>query len=294
MGTRFGVVGTAYWAREVHLPGLLKATGAEVVGLWGRNPTVAKDIAEQSGIRAFTRFEDLLDAVDAVSIAVHPEAQADIAIAAANAGRHLLLEKPISLDPSSAQRVVNAIQAAGVANIVFFIRRFIPEIADVIALERRGGWKRAEVRVHSSVMVTDSPYRNSVWRQKPASALWDIGPHVFSVLVPMLGTIVDIEAQCSPNHITTIRTRHEGGGVADISLTLHASPENTANSYRFMSNARTLTLPNPPLLRTEVFRIAAQRLMENIARGHRRDECGAELGGQIVTLLARADQQLSA
>ena len=292
MGLRLGVVGTGYWAREIHLPGLLGMPSAEVVGLWARNPATTKVIADQHGIRSFPNLQDLLDSVDAVSVAVHPEAQADIAVAAANAGKHLILEKPLSLDPISAERVVTAIQVANVASMVFFIRRFIPEIAQVLARERHRGWTTADVRVHSSVMVTDSPYRDSEWRQKPESALWDIGPHVLSILIPMLGKVVDIEAQLSSNHITTLRTAHEGGGAATISLTLHSSPDQTANSYRFIASSREVVLPDPPPRRVEAFRRAAERLLENVARGQYRDECGAELGGQIVVLLAQADRHL--
>lgn len=293
MSTRFGVVGTSYWAREVHIPGLLGTTGADLVGVWGRTPAPTQAIAERYGIRAFPSFEDLLDAVDAISVAVDPAAQAVIAVAAAEAGKHLILEKPLALDLLSADRVVTAVAAANVASIVFFIRRFIPAIAEVIASERHNRWRGAEVRVHSSVMATDSPYRNSGWRQKPRAALWDIGPHVLSILIPMLGDVVQIEARSSRDHSTTLHTVHEGGGSANVSLTLHSPANSTANSYRFTAEGRELVLPDPSLVRAEVFRVAVNRLLKNVASGERQDECGVGLGAQIVALLAQADRTIS-
>ena len=290
MAIRFGVVGTAYWAREIHIPGLLATPNAEIIGLWGRTPASVEHIAQQYGIRAFVRLDDLLDAVDALSVAVHPRAQPDIAVAAAEAGRHVILEKPLAKAALAARAVMAAIETANVANIVFFIRRFVPEIAAAIAAERDHAWDHADVRVHSRVMVTDSPYRNSGWRQAPSGALWDIGPHVLSVLIPMLGPVLTIEAEATHDHRTIIRTRHQHGRTADISLTLHAAPDDVANDYRFMSRTRDLLLPNPELARVHAFSQAATRLIANIVSGQRDDECGVRLGVDIVDLLAQAEQ----
>jgi len=235
----------------------------------------------------------MLDAVDALSIAVHPQAQPDIAVAAAQAGRHVILEKPLAKDTLAARAVMAAIEKADVANIVFFIRRFVPEIAAAIAAERDHAWDHADVRVHSAVMVTDSPYRNSEWRQEPAGTLWDIGPHVLSVLTPMLSPVVTIEAEATHDHRTIIRTRHKHGRTADISLTLHAAPDDVANDYRFIPPTRDLLLPNPELARVHAFGHAAARLITNIVSGQRDDECGVRLGADIVDLLAQAEQSIN-
>ena len=290
MAIRFGVVGTGFWAREIHIPGLLATADADVVGLWGRTASAVEQIATRYGIRAFARLDDMLDAVDALSIAVQPQAQPDIAVAAAKAGKHVILEKPLAKDALAGRAVMAAVETAKVANLVFFIRRFVPEIAAAIAAERDHAWDHADVRVHSAAMVTDSPYRNSAWRRGSLGALWDIGPHVLSVLIPMLGPVLTIEAEATHDHRTIIRTRHQHGRTADISLTLHAAPDDVANDYRFMSRTRDLLLPNPELARVHAFSQAATRLIANIVSGQRDDECGVRLGVDIVDLLAQAEQ----
>jgi predicted dehydrogenase len=292
MATRFGVVGTGYWAREIHIPGLLATENAEVVGLWGRTPSSVAAIAQRYGIRAFARLDDLLQAVDALSIAVHPHAQPGIAMAAAAAGKHVILEKPIAMEVTAARNVEAAIKKAKVANVVFFLRRFIPEIAAVIAAERHNGWDHAEVRVHSSVMVTDSPYRNSSWRREHGAALWDIGPHVLSVLIPMLGRVTSVDTAVANNHFVTMRTRHGDGRSAAVSLTLHSAPAEVANDYRFTSRSRDLLLPNPEVARVDAFGRAAARLIANIASCHHDDECDVRLGVEIVELLAQAEERI--
>lgn len=292
MTLRFGVVGTGYWASEVHLPGLLRTAGADAIGLWGRTPSRVEELAEKYRIRPFSRLSDMLSEVDAVSIAVQPRAQRDIAVAAAHAGKHLILEKPIAMTVEDARAIKAAVETAGVASLVFFIRRFVPEIATAIEAAREAGWERGSVRVHSSVMVTDSPYHDSRWRQAPGAALWDIGPHVLAVLIPLLGDVRSIEATIGPDRRVLIKTVHQSGAVADISLTLHAEPSDLANDYRFTSPSRELVLPNPQLQRPDVFSRAAGQLIAQVASGQRRIECDVDLGARVVDLLVQAEHTL--
>jgi predicted dehydrogenase len=289
---RFGVVGTGFWAREVHVPGLLRTAGAKVVGLWGRTPDRVEEIAKTYRIQAFSRLPDMLAEVDAVSIAVQPRAQPDIAVSAAQAGKHLILEKPLAMTVEEARAVEAAVKEARVASLVFFIRRFIPEIAVVIKAERRSRWERGSVRVHSPVMVTDSPYRDSRWRQEPGAALWDIGPHALSVLTPMLGEVSAIKAALRPNETVSIKTVHQNGGVADTSLSLHARPGEVSNDYRFTSPRRELLLPNPQVQRADVFSRAACELVAQVAAGERTSDCDVAFGAGIVDLLAQAQRTL--
>jgi predicted dehydrogenase len=290
MRLRFGVVGTAYWAREIHLPGLLGASGVDVVGLWGRTPKAVEAIAMRRGLIAFSRFDDLLDAVEAVTMAVPPEAQATLAVRAAEAGKHLLVEKPLTRDPMTARAIVAAVEKNKVAALVFLLRRFVPEIAAIIETERRHAWTRAEIRVHSNAMATKSPYVDSVWRQELGAALWDIGPHVLSILTPMMGRVIGVEAQPERHGISTFRTVHDRGGVADISVTLHSTTEDVSNQYRFCSATRDIDFPRAEFSRIEVFSRAATALTEVVASNRRDHECGVALGADIVEILAAAER----
>ncbi len=293
MAVRFGVVGTGYWASEVHVPGLSQTDDAEVVGLWGRTPGQVEEIAARYRIRPFSRLSDMLSEVDAVSIAVQPRAQRDIAATAAQAGKHLILEKPLAMTVEDARAIEAAVKKSGVASIVFFIRRFIPEIAAAIETQHGAGWERGLVRVHSSVMITDSPYRNSRWRQEPGAALWDIGPHVLAVLIPLLGDLSSIEASLGPDKRVVIKTVHQSGARADVSLTLHAEPTDVVNDYRFTSPGREVILPNPELQRPDAFSRAASQLIAQVASGQHRIDCDVALGAKIVDLLTQAEHTLS-
>ena len=200
---RVGVIGTAYWAADIHAPGWQAAEGVELVGIHGRSPEKTEEAARRNGIKAFTNLDDMLEAVDAVSIAVSPDAQPGYAVKAAEAGKHLLLEKPIALDVAAAEAIVRATGCSGSAALVFFVRRFVPEIAGIIERERGRGWTRAAIRMHAAPLVENSPYRNSVWRHAEGAALWDIGPHALSVLLPMMGAVTAMCAACRRMPITS-------------------------------------------------------------------------------------------
>src|SRR6266536_1801633 len=94
---RFGVLGTGYWAGETQAGGSVAHAGAGLVGVWGRNPAKAEGRGRRFGVRGYEDLDALLEAVDAVAIALPPDVQADLAVRAARAGRHLLLDKPLAL-----------------------------------------------------------------------------------------------------------------------------------------------------------------------------------------------------
>ena len=79
MTLRFGVAGTGHWANIVHIPGLKAQTDVELVGVWGRSPAPLAEVSGRHGIKAFARFEDMLKEVDAVSVSMPPEVQAELA-----------------------------------------------------------------------------------------------------------------------------------------------------------------------------------------------------------------------
>src|ERR671930_1053210 len=126
MALRFGLLGTGYWARETHAAALASHDDADFVGVWGRDPAKAAGVAERYGVRGFGEVEELLEQVDAVAISLPPDVQADLAVRAAGAGRHLLLEKPLALSLDDARRVVDAAETAKVSSVVFFTARFQP------------------------------------------------------------------------------------------------------------------------------------------------------------------------
>ena len=288
---RFGVVGPGFWGGEVHIPGLKSRDDVEVVGVWGRDSAKTQATAARFGIRPFARFEDMLKAVDAVDFAVPPDVQDELAIAAAEAGKHLLLEKPVSRSVANAERLADAVRRRGVASTVFFTRRFVPELEAAIASLARGRWREARVRNQSGAMLAGSPFAGSVWRQAEGAALWDIGPHVLSLIVPVLGAVRSARASLEPERVVRLRFKHEGGAASDATVSLHANLPAPLFEYEFRDGERRALLPNPDFARPPALARAAGELIEAMRTG-RAHRCDAAFGRDATLALAAAERSL--
>jgi predicted dehydrogenase len=293
---RFGLAGTGYWAEEIYLPTLSSCDGVELIGIWGRNAGRTDALAATFGVRPFRRFEDLVDAVDVVAIAVAPEAQPDLALKAARARKHLFLEKPLATSIEDARRIEQAVDAAGIASMVLFTRRFVPVLETALDALRGESWQSCRVRMLSATLVPGSPYEKSAWRNVGGSALWDIGPHVLSILFPILGPVRAVAATRREQTVYLV-LQHVSGASATVELSLHADPKDAAAEYIFTSARREARLPEFVFSR-ESRRDACARaiaaLLENIASGKRGHPCDAHFGARGVPVLVAAEQSIAA
>lgn len=240
---RFGLLGTGYWAAHTQGPALAAHPGVELVGVWGRDAGKATALAEQLGARGFADVGELIDAVDAVAVALPPDVQAELALRAAQAGRHLLLDKPLALSVAAADPVVAAVRERGLASTVYFSARFVPAIDEFVhAAASTGGWHGARAVRFSANFVPGGPYAQSVWR-RDKGGLWDVGPHVLSVLLPVLGPVVEVTAMTGPRDTSHVLARHAGGAVSTMALSIDAAPEAVANATVFFGERGNADLP---------------------------------------------------
>nr|BFF10060.1 hypothetical protein GCM10025699_13630 [Microbacterium flavescens] len=94
---RLGLVGTGYWADVTHATAAAAAPSWDLAAVWGRDAGRAAALAERHGaLHAGTDFDAFLAQVDAVTFAVPPQLQSELAVRAIRAGKHVALEKPIA------------------------------------------------------------------------------------------------------------------------------------------------------------------------------------------------------
>jgi predicted dehydrogenase len=127
-----GIVGIG-WVATQHLTAFMQNPHARVRYLCGRNAARVRKRLAGAGIdcgdcRITTRYEDLLESpeVDIISIATPNHLHARQAVAAARAGKHILLEKPTGLDLRELAAIRNAVRKAGVRTIVSFELHYNP------------------------------------------------------------------------------------------------------------------------------------------------------------------------
>ena len=217
---RVGLVGAGPWAQMIHAPGIANHPGTTLTGVWARRAEAAAELAREHGAEPFADFTEMLSTVDAVAFCVPPAVQGPMAIEAANAGKHVILEKPIAESVEVAERLAAAVSDAGVASLVVLTRRYAPETKELLTqLHRTGGWTGADGRWLTGALL-DGPFSNSQWRHEKG-ALDDIGPHAFDLLDAALGEITDvIAANVSETGLWQLILQHAGGATSTLSLTL--------------------------------------------------------------------------
>lgn len=227
MGTlRFGLIGTGFWAETVHAAGIAAHPNAELAGVWGRDRDKAAKVAMHHGAQPFADVDELIGAVEAVAFAVPPDLQAELAVRAADAGRSLLLEKPLALSVEAAERVVEAARAP---TVVFFTNRFEPGIRAWFEDEVDSrDWDGGSVVWLASILEPGNPFGGSAWRRE-RGALWDLGPHALALLVPTLGPVEQVAAVRGRGDEVHLALRHASGAAsnATVSLTAPTSMEET-------------------------------------------------------------------
>jgi 1,5-anhydro-D-fructose reductase (1,5-anhydro-D-mannitol-forming) len=114
-GLRWGLIGASTIAREWMIEAIREADG-EVVAVMSGDPDRAKRFAGENEIATATRSLDALlgSGIDAVYISTTNEHHCAQTLAAAAAGKHVLCEKPLTLNLADARRMVEACKAAGV------------------------------------------------------------------------------------------------------------------------------------------------------------------------------------
>jgi UDP-N-acetylglucosamine 3-dehydrogenase len=135
VSVRFAVVGCGNAARQLHLPAL-RAEGAEVTAFASRSRTSAEALRDEWGGGAVSeRWDEAIgrDDVDAVVVAVPNALHHDIAIAAANAGKHVLVDKPMACTTEDADEMIAAARANQVWLVPFHNTRFV---APFVAAQR--------------------------------------------------------------------------------------------------------------------------------------------------------------
>ena len=109
----------------------------EMIGVCDANAETAASVASDNSVASFTDWHDLLDKVDAVSIATPTETHCDIACAFLDAGVHVLVEKPIALTLTEADRMIAAAAKSGAKLMVGQLERYNPAMVALRPLVNR-------------------------------------------------------------------------------------------------------------------------------------------------------------
>ena len=125
MATGFGIIGCGMIA-DFHAKALADTADARLVACCDNNAQRANELASRLGIRGYGSVEEMVaDAeVDAVSIGTPSGAHLEPALAAAAAGKHVVVEKPLEVTLERCDQIIGACERAGVKLAVALQSRF--------------------------------------------------------------------------------------------------------------------------------------------------------------------------
>lgn len=197
------VIGTGF-GEKIHIPGFQEHPKTQVVAVYNRDLDKAKAIASTHKIpHVSDRLPEILSLpeVNAVSISTPPFLHYEMAKQALQAGKHLLLEKPMTLTVQEAKELYQLAAAKNLVAMIDFEFRFIPAwqlFAEYLA-EGYVGQKRL-IKIDwlvSSRADATRPWNWYAQKDKGGGALGAVGSHVFDYISWLFGPVRRLGAQLS-------------------------------------------------------------------------------------------------
>ena len=188
-----GIVGTG-WVSGEHIRAFEVNPHTKVVALCGRNEAATKAKAAECGVACdiFTDYEKMLAHPDIkiISIATPPHVHRDQAVIAAQAGKHLMLEKAMATTLDDARAIRDAVGKAGVKSVVNFVLRWNPLfeiIKSQLAENAIGKIILGEVDYFHGIGPWYKQYAWNVKKEVGASSLLSAGCHAMDALRWFMG-----------------------------------------------------------------------------------------------------------
>jgi predicted dehydrogenase len=203
---RLGIIGLGYIG-QIHLRHALKLQDAQVIAVSDLSKK-ALGRAKTAGIKTFSNYEDLLKTpgIDAVIIALPTHLHLECAKKAAEAKKHIFLEKPIARNVEEAREIVSSTQDNSVKLMIGHPLRFDTGFRDLKEKISQGSLGDVEIALATYVGSGPFFHRADGYAPVPVPEWWfnkeltgggvliDIGSHLIDLLRWYFGEITDIKA----------------------------------------------------------------------------------------------------
>ncbi|WP_292832435.1 Gfo/Idh/MocA family oxidoreductase [Microbacterium sp.] len=235
-GLRWGILATGGIAHA--FANDLRIAGLNLTAVGSRRRESAEAFAAEFGIRrAHSSYAALVDDpdVDIIYIASPHSRHHEHAMLALEAGRHVLIEKAVTLDAEEATAIQALAQSRGLLAMEAMWTRYLPHMVRVREIIAGGvlGDVRAVVADHTQSLPTDPAHRLNAL-ELGGGALLDLGIYPVSFAWDILGTMAGIRAvgTVGPTGADTeavIAATHSGGGVSSLIASSRAAGPNVAH-----------------------------------------------------------------
>lgn len=217
MSIGFGIIGCGMIA-HFHARAIADIRGAKVAACFDTVPAAADKLAEATGCTAYHDLDAMLadPAVEVVTIGTPSGAHLEPAVAAARAGKHVIVEKPLEITLRRCDRIIDECQRAGVVLSTIFPSRFHDSSLELRRAMDQGRFGRltvgdAIVKWYRTQAYYDSGAWRGTWQLDGGGALMNQAIHSVDLLLWLMGPVVDVRAR-------TGLLAHERITVEDVAL----------------------------------------------------------------------------
>lgn len=242
---KFGVIGVGAYAKNIHLPNLLKIDNVSIRAVASRSGGSAAVAARK--VKAAYATSDVVDVfsdndIDAVVISTRHSSHARLVLEALRAGKHVFVEKPMATTTADCLRIVEAQRSAQRVLRVGYNRRFAPYLQEM----KRGvgvGKKLFNVRVNVGAIAQH--WSNTA---DEGGRLLGEGVHFFDLATWMVDSQpIAVSAQFigEPDELNpdaSVSIRYENGSVANISYVTLGNTERGKEYFELFGNGRSVVI----------------------------------------------------
>jgi predicted dehydrogenase len=203
MTKKFGIIGCGMIA-GFHAQAI-RVAGGKLIACYDRVPQAAERLAAQyPDCKAYRSFEEFLDhsEIEIVTIGTPSGAHIEPALAAAETGKHLIVEKPLEITLERCNRIITACQTANVKLAVVFHSRFHDSSRKIKAAIDAGRFGRltlgdAIVKWYRTQEYYDSGAWRGTWELDGGGALMNQAIHTIDLLTWLMGPVTEITAHAA-------------------------------------------------------------------------------------------------
>ena len=238
MSIGVGIVGCGMIS-NFHARAIAEIRGARITACFDMVPPAATAFAERIGCTPYQALPDLLadSQVDVVTICTPSGAHAEPAVAAARAGKHVIVEKPLEVTLKRCDRIIRACEHAGVTLSTIFPSRFHESSQLIKRAIDRGRFGRltmgdAYVKWFRTQEYYDSGAWRGTWKLDGGGALMNQAIHSVDLLTWLMGPVAQVSAYTSTlthqrievEDVATATLRFSNGALGVIEATTAAYP----------------------------------------------------------------------
>lgn len=238
MSLGFGIIGCGMIA-NFHAKAIADLRDAKLIACFDMFPAAADKLAAATGCRAYHKLEEMLadPKVQAVTICTPSGLHMEPAVAAAQAGKHVIVEKPLEVTLSRCDKIIQACEQAGVQLATIFPSRFHESSQLMKQAIDKGRFGRltigdSYVKWFRTQQYYDSGAWRGTWKLDGGGALMNQAIHSVDLLTWLMGPVTEITAATATlaherievEDVAMATVRFENGALGVIEATTAAFP----------------------------------------------------------------------